>query len=172
MKPRLFLADSGYGIEVEFREELTRGGLPYVVGIRGDCVVWPPGFAPPPIPPKPVGMSGPARTRYRYGEAKPVAVEKLAAGLPRTAWTSVSWREGAKGARSSRFAALRVRTAHRHHLGLAPGDEQWLLCEWPRREKAPTKFHLSTLPADTLSGHPKPANEGPLKTGQWGGPRR
>ncbi|WNZ64008.1 hypothetical protein QEG98_10105 [Myxococcus sp. MxC21-1] len=23
-----------------------------------------------------------------------------------------------------------------------------------------------------LSGHPKPANEGPLKTGQWGGPRR
>ena len=149
VKSRLFLADSGYGNEVEFREELTRRGMRYIVGIRGDSVVWPPGFEPPPIPPKPAGMSGPARTRYRYGEAKPVAVEKLAASLPKTSWKSVRWREGTKGSQRSRFAALRIRTAHRHHLGLAPGDEQWLLCEWPRHEKEPTKFHLSTLPADT-----------------------
>ncbi|NOK13724.1 IS701 family transposase [Corallococcus exercitus] len=149
VKPRLLLADSGYGNEVEFRDELTRRGLPYIVGIRGDSVVWPPGFEPPPIPAKPARMSGPARTRYRYGEAKPLAVEKLAEGLPRTDWKSVHWREGAKGSRSSRFAALRLRTAHRHSLGIAPGDEQWLLCEWPRHEKAPTKFHLSTLPAST-----------------------
>jgi SRSO17 transposase len=148
VKRHLVLADSGYGNEVEFRAELTRRGLPYIVGIQGDCVVWPPGFVVPPIAPKPPGTRGPARTRYRYGEAKPVAVEKLAADLPKTAWKWVNWREGSKGPRRSRFAALRIRTAHRHHLGLAPGDEQWLLCEWPRHEKAPTKFHLSTLPAD------------------------
>ncbi len=147
VKPRLFLADAGYGNEVEFREALTRRGLPYIVGIRGDSVLWPPGFEPPPIPQKPAGMSGPARTRYRYGEAKPIAAQKLAAGLPPTAWKSVSWGEGAKGRKRSRFAALRIRIAHGHSVGLAPGDEQWLLCEWPRNEKQPTRFHLSTLPA-------------------------
>ncbi|AKQ65125.1 Mobile element protein [Myxococcus hansupus] len=147
VRPRLFLADSGYGNEVEFREELTRRGLPYIVGIRGDSVLWPPGFAPPPIPPKSEGMSGPARTRYRYGDAKPIAAQKLAADLPPTAWKSVNWGEGAKGRKRSRFAALRIRIAHGYSVGLAPGDEQWLLCEWPKNEKQPTKFHLSTLPA-------------------------
>ena len=29
----------------------------------------------------------------------------------------------------------------------APGDEQWLLCEWPRRTNGPTTFYLSNLPA-------------------------
>jgi SRSO17 transposase len=37
VKPRLFLADSGHGNEVEFREELTRRGMPYIVGIRGEA---------------------------------------------------------------------------------------------------------------------------------------
>ncbi|MCP3167929.1 IS701 family transposase [Myxococcus qinghaiensis] len=149
VKPRLFLADCGYGNDVKFREELTRRGLPYIVGIRGDSVVWPPGFQPPPIPPKPAGMSGPVRSRYRYGESKPVAVEKLAAGLPKAFWKHVNWREGAKGMQCSRFAALRIRIAHGHSVGLAPGDEQWLISEWLSHEKSPTKFHLSTLPAAT-----------------------
>ncbi|WXH27283.1 hypothetical protein WA016_01199 [Myxococcus stipitatus] len=148
VKRRLFLADCGYGNDIGFREELTRRGLPYSVGIRGDSVVWPPGFELPPIPPKPAGMSGPARTRYRYGEAKPVAAQKLAADLPPTSWMSLSWGEGPKGRKRSRFAALRIRIGHGHSIGLAPGDEQWLLCEWPRNEEEPTKFHLSTMPAD------------------------
>ncbi|WP_420715324.1 transposase [Myxococcus sp. MISCRS1] len=59
MKQRLFLADCGYGNDVKLLKELTRRGLPYIVGIRGDSVVWPPGFEPPPILPKPAGMSGP-----------------------------------------------------------------------------------------------------------------
>ena len=29
-----------------------------------------------------------------------------------------------------------------------PGEEEWLLCEWPEAESAPTKHWLSTLPAD------------------------
>ena len=62
---------------------------------------------------------------------------------------SVSWREGSRGWQSSRFAAVRIRTAHRHMNGTPPGDEQWLLCQWPQGEQAPTKFWLSSLPADT-----------------------
>jgi SRSO17 transposase len=34
-------------------------------------------------------------------------------------------------------------------LGAAPGDEQWLMYEWPKEEPEPTKFWLSTLHADT-----------------------
>ena len=30
-----------------------------------------------------------------------------------------------------------------------PYAEEWLLVEWPQDESAPTKYWLSTLPADT-----------------------
>ncbi|WP_223636888.1 transposase [Corallococcus sp. EGB] len=31
----------------------------------------------------------------------------------------------------------------------APGAPEWLLCEWPLGEAAPTKYYLSSLPEDT-----------------------
>ncbi|WP_237077390.1 hypothetical protein [Myxococcus xanthus] len=39
-------------------------------------------------------------------------------------------------------------------------------------EIARLRAENESLRQQALSGHPKPANEGPLKTGQWGGPRR
>jgi SRSO17 transposase len=47
----------------------------------------------------------------------------------------------------SRFAALRVRVAHRDYWRSEPHPEQWLLIEWPAIEKEPTKYWLSNLPA-------------------------
>jgi hypothetical protein len=47
----------------------------------------------------------------------------------------------------SRFAALRVRVAHRDYERSQPREEQWLLIEWPKTEKEPTKYWLSNLPA-------------------------
>ena len=47
----------------------------------------------------------------------------------------------------SRFAALRVRVAHRDYWRSEPHPEQWLLIEWPATEKEPTKYWLSNLPA-------------------------
>ena len=49
----------------------------------------------------------------------------------------------------SRFAVLRVRPAHRDYWRSQPYPEEWLLVEWPQGESAPTKYWLSTLPADT-----------------------
>jgi SRSO17 transposase len=46
----------------------------------------------------------------------------------------------------SRFAALRVRVAHRDYWRSEPREEQWLLIEWPKAEKEPTKYWLSNLP--------------------------
>jgi len=43
---------------------------------------------------------------------------------------------------------VRVRTAHKHTQGRAPGPEEWFLYEWPVDEKEPTKFWLSNLQAN------------------------
>jgi hypothetical protein len=55
----------------------------------------------------------------------------------------------AKGTQQSRFGAVRLRTAHMHTQGRAPGPAEWFLCEWPAAEAAPTKFWRSDLPEDT-----------------------
>ena len=45
----------------------------------------------------------------------------------------------------SRFAAVRVRPAHRDYEKAEPHAEEWLLIEWPRGEAEPTKYWISTL---------------------------
>jgi SRSO17 transposase len=50
---------------------------------------------------------------------------------------------------SSRFAAARVRCVSREAQARELSDEQWLLIEWPKVEVEPSKYFLSTLPADT-----------------------
>jgi len=49
----------------------------------------------------------------------------------------------------SRFAAVRVRVAHRDYERAEPHPEQWLLLEWPRGASEPAKYWLSTLPPAT-----------------------
>ncbi len=148
---RLLLADAGYGEITEFREAVAARGYPYIVGMGGDPVVWMPGTEPmaPSDWRRPRGHSGPTRTRYRDGEHSPVSLLALATALGRKACRSIRWREGAKGTQRSRFGAVRVRTAHKHVQGRAPGPEEWLLYEWPTDESEPTKFWLSDLPATT-----------------------
>ena len=45
----------------------------------------------------------------------------------------------------SRFAAVRVRPAHRDEKRTEPHPEEWLLIEWPQGASEPTKYWLSTL---------------------------
>jgi len=141
------VTDAGYGDATEFRDALIERELPYVVGVAGSLVVWPPGKMPTP-PPRYKGRGHPP-TRWVDGDAAAVAISELAKRLPRAAWRKVTWREGTRGPQSGKFAAVRIRTAHRHKRGAAPGPEQWLLCEWPKREKAPTTYYLSNLPPRT-----------------------
>ena len=60
----------------------------------------------------------------------------------------VRWREGTKGTMSSRFAAIRVRVAHRDYNRAEAREPEWLLMEWPLAEKEPSRFWLSTVPED------------------------
>src|SRR3712207_1812612 len=91
-----------------------------------------------------------AEARLRRGpEHQPVSVEDLALGLPARAWRTVTWREGSRAELSSRFAAVRVRPAHRDTARSEPWPEEWLLLEWPEDAAGPTKYWLSTLPPRT-----------------------
>jgi SRSO17 transposase len=73
----------------------------------------------------------------------------LAKSLPRRAWRVVAWREGGQADLTSRFAALRVRPAHRDTLRSEPWPEEWLLVEWPEGAEEPSKYWLSNLPPRT-----------------------
>jgi SRSO17 transposase len=149
LEKQVVLADAGYGDVTEYRDGLTARGLEYVVGVNGVQVLWAPGtgpIAPPPV--RPPGHRGNTPCRWKDGEQTPVAALPLAVARGRKACRTVTWREGSRGQQRSSFGSVRVRSAHLHLQGKPPGDEQWLVYEWPVDEKEPTKFWLATLPAN------------------------
>lgn len=147
LPPAPVVADAGFGANTQFREALTDRGFSYAVGITSETSVWPPGAAP--LPPRPHTGRGRPPTRVRRdAEHQPVSARELAELVPKHAWKTVRWREGTKGTMASRFAAQRVRPAHRDGLRSAPRAVEWILIEWPAREPHPTKYWLSTVPED------------------------
>jgi SRSO17 transposase len=141
------LADAGYGNDSQFRAQLTEWKLPYTAGIQSSVTVWKPGEQPAPAP-KGKGIGRPPRLLQRDSKHQPVTVKGLALSLPPDAFKTISWRTGVKEDLKSRFAALRVRPAHRDYWRAEPHPEEWLLIEWPEGESEPAKYWLSTLPAD------------------------
>lgn len=63
-------------------------------------------------------------------------------------WRTIAWREGTNTELNSRFAAVRLRPASRDYNRPVAHAEEWLLIEWPEGEVEPSKYWLSTLPAD------------------------
>jgi SRSO17 transposase len=142
------LTDAAYGNDSRFREGLTALGLRYVVGIQGTTTVWAAGRVP--LSAKRwTGRGRPPRLLRRDEQHQPLSAKQLAGTLRSEVWKRVSWREGTKQKLRSRFAALRVRVAHRDYWRSQPRAEEWLLIEWPVGESEPTKYWLSTLPTDT-----------------------
>jgi SRSO17 transposase len=131
------LADAAYGNDTDFRAGLTELELTYVVGIQSTTSVWGPGTDP--LPAKNWSGTGrPPKLLRRDRRHRPIAVKELALKLHSAAWKNITWREGSDRKLKSRFAAVRVRPAHR---------DNWQA--EPRGEKQPTKYWLSTLPAET-----------------------
>jgi SRSO17 transposase len=142
------LADAAYGNDSQFRAEVTKLGLSYMVGVQSSMTVWPSGTDPLPPPPW-KGTGRPPKLLRRDEKHQPVSVKELALGLPATAWKDVSWRPGTDRALKSRFAAIRGRPAHRDDEKAELAPEEWLVMEWPKGEAEPIKYWLSTLPAKT-----------------------
>lgn len=148
LPPAPVVADAGYGVVTELRDQLTVRQVPYVVGVTGETTVWPPGQEPM-RPPRCRGRGRPPTRLRRTPRTHPVSLTTLARGLPAAAWRTVTWREGTRGAMRSRFALLRVRPAHRDERRSEPRPSEWLLIEWPRGTLGPTKFWLATMPVST-----------------------
>ena len=141
------LMDAGYGPNNALRADVTALGLTYIAGVLSNATVWGPGTGP--LPPKTwSGRGRPPKRLQRDGEHWPVPVKQLALELPEQAWHRIEWREATNEALSSRFARVRVRVAQRDHKRTESRPEEWLLVEWPEGDKEPTKYWLSTLPAD------------------------
>jgi len=131
------LADAGYGNGSEFRDGITRLGLCYAVGIQSNALMWKAEAA---LPVRGPDAEEPSRPQLR---AQQMSARELAFSQPAEAWQTITWREQGD-AFTSRFVRLRIRPATRAEQ---PAEE-WLLIEWPEDEAEPTKYWLSTLPAD------------------------
>lgn len=146
--PAPVLADAAYGDDTRFREAITGLDLDYVVGVRELTSVWRPGETP--LPAKHRKRTGrPPKLLRRDKKHQPISVKQAALSLHANDWKTIAWREGTKQKLRSRFARLRVRPAHRDYWRSELRAEEWLLIEWPAQEQEPTKYWLSTLPADT-----------------------
>jgi SRSO17 transposase len=144
------LGDVGYGNETEFRVGVDALDLAHVLGVQSSTTVWPPGTAP--LPPRPRAQPSKGRPQTRLQRPpgqKPTSLAAVAAGLSKRAWRTVTWREGSQAALCSRFAALRVRPAHRDETRSEPWPEEWLLIEWPKGETEPAHYWFSSLPPTT-----------------------
>jgi SRSO17 transposase len=142
------LGDAAYGENTELRERLHHAEFQYVLSVSAQSTVFAPEttFA----VPERKGASGRPRGRLRP-DRKPQAIAELVAGLDQNDWQTVVFRDGPDGEpMSSRFAFVRVRAAHRWQWGFATEPrEEWLICEWPEGEAAPTDYWLANLPPDT-----------------------
>jgi SRSO17 transposase len=145
------VADAGYGMDSRFRSGITELGLEYVLGVQSSTSVWEPGTGP--LPPPRKQMRRPPRLLRRSTEHRPVAAKELALALPAESWTTIAWRQGTRHNLRSRFAAVRVRPAHRDYWQAEPHAEEWLIMEWPKGEAEPSKYWLSTLPATAKLKH-------------------
>lgn len=142
------LADSAYGNDSKFRAGVTELNLLYVVGVQSSMTVWEPGVQP--LPAKPwKGQGRPPKLLRRDSQRQPVSVKQLATELPDSAWKDITWRQGTERGLRSRFAAVRIRPAHRDYWKAEPYPEEWVLIEWPKGEAEPTKYWVSTLPEKT-----------------------
>jgi SRSO17 transposase len=141
----VIIADAAYGTVTDFRRALEERQLTYVVGITPELTVWTE-----PVTASTLPYSGRGRPRtWRRSLPPPIKVGELARSLPEDAWRAITWRQGTKGALSSRFAALRVQPAPEYWKGKVTEPVCWLLAEWPRGEPGPAKYWFANLPEDT-----------------------
>lgn len=132
----VIVCDIGYGRINEFRHELIERGLDYITEMEAKTVVY-------------ATMEQEKQKRGRPRQSKPekMSLKELALNLPNWKFKTIHWREGSKKNLVSRFAAVRVDPAHDGQKNKIPTPpRQWLLIEWPRNAKEPTKYWFSNLP--------------------------
>jgi SRSO17 transposase len=144
LPPLPVVADSFYGNDFGFREQLRERRLSYAVAVEPSTVVWTTDPNAPLPPPKKTGR--PRKRPPLESLPRPQDLLAVAQQLPASAWHTVTWREGTKGPQRSRYAKIKVWAAHRWQaqdpIERVP---EWLLIEWHVDEAAPVKYWLAQL---------------------------
>jgi SRSO17 transposase len=94
------LLDAGYGNNTALRGGITALGMPYAAGICATTTVWAPGTQ--------SGRGRPGTRLRRNRKHRPLSVKALALRQPKSAWQTISWREGTAAPLASRFTCLRA----------------------------------------------------------------
>jgi SRSO17 transposase len=134
------LMDVAYGNDSRLRTAMTALGVSYVAGIQPNTLMWRSGTGP-------RRRGKPLNNTGRRDEPDLISAKEVALGLPKRAWRTIRWREGSADWLSSRFARIGVGVGHNQLVPEAL-EPEWLLIEWPQGEAEPTKYWLSTLPAN------------------------
>ncbi|MEU9125295.1 transposase [Streptomyces sp. NPDC048506] len=125
---RIVVADAGYDHMHAFRAGLVERGLDYVVAVRSDTSARP-GKAVPTVPDRAGRTGAPPLPRYR-DPAQSLKGMVMAAG--RRQLRRCTWRQGSRGAMTSRFMAMEVRpagvAAKKATLEKAGGRADWDGC--------------------------------------------
>jgi SRSO17 transposase len=123
----IVLVDTGYGNSSTFRNAVRAYGLDFAAAVQANTNVW-------------------ALDKLERRRGEPINVQALGTQLGRRAFRRLTWRVGAGGKLSSRFAFRRVKVAHEDGTEDADREPLWLVMEWPEDAKGPSKFVLTTLP--------------------------
>ena len=151
MPEGMVLADSAYGNDFDFREELRACQLSYAASVEPNTVVW---LEDPAVPlPPPSGRKGRPRRHPPLAALPPVySLIEVANRLPPTAWRMVTWRTGTKGPQTSRFALVGAWAAHGWRKSEHPSRvKEWLLIQWPKDTAAPSDYWTLWNPANTAA---------------------
>ncbi|WP_308218187.1 transposase [Streptomyces sp. RKCA744] len=147
---------AGRGSAARRANALVSRGLDYVVAVRGDTSAHP-GEAVPTAPEREGRMGAPRLPRYREPAC---SLKDLVTNAGRRRLRHCTWRQGSKGAMTSRFIVLEVRpagvAATKAARDRAGGRGEWdgvlpaetLIAEWPPHQDEPTDYWLTSLPAD------------------------
>jgi SRSO17 transposase len=157
---RFVVADAGYGDNPRFLDGLEERTLAYVCAVDRSFGVRLPNEvreAAAAVPEKPKGRGRPTLPR----PAALHTVEAISATHDESAWQTIIWREGTKGALGKQFLAVRVHRAtggdswgktrqRANPSRVSTGSEGWLLAERPvPGEEGERKYYYANLPADT-----------------------
>ena len=138
------VADTWYGRDFDFREQLRKRELFYVMEVESSTVAW---TTDPNTPLAPTSSRGrPKKNPVAPALPQPKDLRSIAEQIPSSAWRNVEWREGSKGVLKSRFALLRVWAAHDWRKRSHPEwTLEWLLMQWPKDKKDPLKYWLANM---------------------------
>ena len=144
VSPGPVLADSAYGDSSDFRAELRRLKLEFLVQVTGSAHK---GWT------RPVPTACKVKRRYVTAAVPPAqTLAQIAADLASSDWQPCAWKATDGKTRQTRLAWLEVYLAH--GLRKAGGDLEkvWLVVDWPAGDAQPYHYYLAEFkPQPTLA---------------------